>query len=108
MERAADWSQPRKWLYISWALMGVKVAITVFWTMQRHHVAPHLSHAVQETLFWITKITPPLFVTTLILWAREIQSRTLTIVFSIFLIVVIPFDIVIVYAMFHGWRGWQF
>jgi hypothetical protein len=97
-----------KWLYTAWALMGLKIAITALWTLQHHHVAPKLPHAIQETLFWLTKVTPPLFCAALVVWARGMGYRKLTLVFTAFLIFVIPFDAVVVYAMFHGWKGFQF
>lgn len=62
-----------KWLYAAWAMLGLKLAITMLWSLQHHHAAPRLPHAVQEMLIFV-----------------------------------IPFDVVVVYAMFHGWKGWQF
>jgi hypothetical protein len=91
MERAEDPTQPRTWLYVSFALMALKPAIAPLSVAQRHHAVP-----VTRTV-WITLLTS----------ARRIQSRMPTIAFAIFLVLVIPFYAVVVYAMFHGWKGWQ-
>lgn len=87
--------------------MALKVAIAAVSVAQRHHRLPFYSTQVWMAEFWASKILPALFMIAIVLWARRVGHRGLTVAASIAAIAAIAFTAVVTYSMFHGWKGWE-
>ena len=66
---------------------------------------PIPNRQLDQLLWWITKVTPPLFVAAFALDARQMGNRRYERLFTVLLLVVIVDGTVSTYAMLHGWKG---
>jgi len=98
--------QPRRWwLMVGLALLAMKFAITGLWILQGHHMASIPAHAVDETLWWMTKISPPLAVAAFAMDARQKGNRVYERFFMMLLLITVVYGTIVTYAMLHGWKG---
>lgn len=95
----------RPWLIVALVLIAVKLGLTLLWIAWHHHVAGYPSKPVFETLWWITKVAPPIFIAALLLDARQIGSKVWTRVYAILLVITIVYGGAVTIAMLHGWKG---
>ena len=95
----------RWWLFVALGLFALKLAITGLWIAHHHHIAPLPPRAIEETLWWITKVSVPVLIAAFAMDARQVGNRFYERLFKIAFLIAVVYATITVYAMLHGYKG---